>query len=125
MVVALRERSKGINDMAVAAKWFYQPPEEYDEKARKKQFTAQTAEVLEGFKNRISALADWEQDPLKQAVSAHADALGLKMGQVGMPLRIALTGGTNSPDIGLTLQLIGRDSAIERLTKAVDFIQCQ
>lgn len=125
VVVALRERSKNLNDMAVTARWFYQLPDGYDEKAAKKQFTAESAEVLAGFKQRISEISAWDQDNLKQAVAAHADAQGLKMGQVGMPLRIALTGGTNSPDIGLTLALIGRESVIQRLDKAVEFIQCQ
>jgi len=125
VVVALRERSKNLNDMAVTARWFYQLPDGYDEKAAKKQFTAESAEVLAGFKQRISEISAWDQDNLKQAVAAHAEAQGLKMGQVGMPLRIALTGGTNSPDIGLTLALIGRESVIQRLDKAVEFIQCQ
>ncbi len=125
VVVALRERSKSLNDMAVTARWFYQLPESYDEKAAKKQFTAESAEVLASFKHRISKISEWDKDNLKQAVAEHADAQGLKMGQVGMPLRVALTGGTNSPDIGLTLALIGRQSVLERLDKALEFIRCQ
>ena len=40
------------------------------------------------------------------------------MGKVGMPLRVALTGNTNSPDIGVTLALIGKEAVLRRLQAA-------
>ncbi len=122
VVVALRERSRNLNDMADAASWFYQAPESYDEKAAKKHFSPQAAEVLKSFRQRLEALPDWTPESLHQAVAGHAESLGLKMGQVGMPLRVALTGGTRSPDIGVTLTLIGRESVLQRLDAAVDWM---
>ncbi len=125
VVVALRERSANLNDMAEAAACFYQAPERYDPKAADKQFTPEAAEVLASLAQRLADLEEWRSDALRQAVADHAKARGLKMGQVGMPLRIALTGNTRSPDIGVTLALIGRDSTLARIRRAVEWIQCQ
>ncbi len=122
---ALRDRSKTLNDMAHSAAWFYRDPQAYDEKAAKKQLTAAAAEVLKGFAEAIDTVEPWSAETLHQFVADFAAANNLKMGQVGMPLRVALTGGTNSPDIGITLELIGREAIKRRLQNAIDWIQSQ
>lgn len=123
VVVALRERVKSINDFAPMVAWFYKEPASYDEKAAKKQFNEAAATVLDAMVPKIEALEDWQAEALHQLVAAHAEDMDVKMGKVGMPLRVALTGGTNSPDIGITLQLIGKISVVSRLKKAVEFIR--
>ena len=125
VVAALRERSANLNEMADAAVWFYREPEVYDAKAAARQLATEAAPVLAALRERLSGLEDWNRDALRQAVSEQAKALNVKMGQVGMPLRVALTGGTSSPDIGVTLELIGKASALARIDKAVEWIQCQ
>jgi len=123
VVDALRDRSKTLNDMARAATWFYQDPEQYDDKAARRQFNAETAETLRRLAIAIDSVEPWEAGGLQRFVAEFAAANGLKMGQVGMPLRVALTGGTQSPDIGLTLELVGREATQRRLKKAVAWIE--
>ncbi|MDH5396030.1 MAG: glutamate--tRNA ligase, partial [Gammaproteobacteria bacterium] len=43
--------------------------------------------------------------------------------KVGMPLRIAVTGGTPSPGLDLTMYLIGQAACNRRIDKALDYIQ--
>ncbi len=125
VVDALRDRSKTLNDMARSAAWFYTDPESYDPKAAKKQLTPASADTLSRFAEVIDSVEPWNAEALHQFVADFAAANNLKMGQVGMPLRVALTGGTNSPDIGVTLELIGREAIKRRLQKAIDWIQSQ
>jgi glutamyl-tRNA synthetase len=123
VVDALRDRAKTLNDMARSAVWFYRDPENYDEKAARKQFTSAAAEVLESFRQELGDMEAWNATALHQFVADFAANHDLKMGQVGMPLRVALTGGTNSPDIGLTLELIGKSNCLRRLEAAVNWIR--
>jgi glutamyl-tRNA synthetase len=48
-----------------------------------------------------------------------AEAAGLGMGKVAQPVRVAVTGNTVSPGIGETLELVGRDEALRRLSAAL------
>ncbi len=123
VIDALRERSKTLIEMAQAARYFYLDPEEYDEKAADKHFGKAALQALEQIRIRFAALEDWSADALKQVIKEQAKDLGLKMGQIGMPLRVAVTGGTNSPDIGLTLALIGREAVLRRLDNAIRLMQ--
>jgi glutamyl-tRNA synthetase len=52
---------------------------------------------------------------IKQIVSE----LKLKMPQVAVPLRVAVTGRTQTPSIDAVLELIGRDKVLERIDRAL------
>ena len=40
---------------------------------------------------------------------------GIKMGQLGMPLRVLVCGTTQTPSVDAVLALIGRDTVLERM----------
>ncbi len=120
---ALKQRVKTLQEMAEAARYFYVDPHHYDEAAAAKHFTPAVADVLEALSGALDTVQPWEASALQQCISEFAKARGLKLGQVGMPLRVALTGATDSPDIGVTLQLIGREAVQRRLRNALEFIR--
>jgi glutamyl-tRNA synthetase len=41
------------------------------------------------------------------------------MGKVAQPIRVAVTGGTASPGLGETLELIDRDEVLRRIDAAL------
>jgi glutamyl-tRNA synthetase len=45
------------------------------------------------------------------------------MGKIAQPLRVAITGGTISPPIDITLSLLGRQKVLSRLQKTLQLIQ--
>lgn len=45
------------------------------------------------------------------------------MGKVGMPLRVAVTGGGQSPSVDATMQLIGKARVMKRIQMAIEFIE--
>ncbi len=61
------------------------------------------------------------QDPqvLHEIVSTTAEQCECGMGKVGMPLRIAITGSGQSPDIGVTLKLLGKARVVARIHRAI------
>ena len=122
-VSALRERSKTLVAMAESARYFYQDPSSYDEGAAEKHFQEGSDGVLASLIEALNKVEEWQATLLHQCVAEQAKHLELKMGKVGMPLRVALTGGTDSPDIGLTLQLIGKEAVLRRIAKAVETIR--
>ena len=46
----------------------------------------------------------------------------LPIPKVNQPMRIALVGSTVSPSLGLTLELFGKEKSLERIKKAIEFI---
>ena len=71
------------------------------------------------MRERLAALAPWSPEPIHAQVKAVSEALGIGMGKIAQPLRVAITGTQVSPDIGWTIYLCGRDEALARIDAAL------
>ena len=49
--------------------------------------------------------------------------IGVGFGKVHQPLQLAVTGHGKSPVIDITLELLGREKALERIEKAITHIE--
>ncbi|MFS8607865.1 MAG: glutamate--tRNA ligase [Gammaproteobacteria bacterium] len=121
-VEALRERSQTMAEMAERAHCYYQEFEAFDEKAAEKHLTADAREVLTALRAALEAVDDWSESALEAAVGGVAERLGLKLGKVAQPLRVAVTGQAASPGIGTTLVLVGRERTLARIDRALEHI---
>ena len=119
VVVALRDRVQTLKDMAERAAVWYQPLAGYDEAAVAKHFKPEARGPLADARTRLAALADWTVDGIGAALHATAEALGLGMGKVAQPLRVAITGTQVSPDIAHTVYLAGQGEALARIDAAL------
>ncbi|MDH3949081.1 MAG: hypothetical protein OEU74_08990 [Gammaproteobacteria bacterium] len=70
-----------------------------------------------------ACLESWQADAIHQVIHDVAEALELKMGKVGMPLRVAVAGCGASPSIDITLQLLGKEKTLRRIDQALAFIE--
>ena len=121
VVLAQRERCKTLKEMAERSRCFYEEPAGYEEKAAARHLTPESAPVLEALRERLGALEEWTPEAIHtRAVLPVTEALGLKLGKVAQPLRVALTGGTISPPIDQTVALIGRERTLARIDRALD-----
>jgi glutamyl-tRNA synthetase len=118
----LRERAKTLIEMAESAVYFYQDFDQFDENAAKKHLRPVAAEALALVMQKMAALETWQTEAIHQVIQDTADELNIGMGKVGMPLRVAITGGGQSPSIDATAALIGQARCLKRLQMALDFI---
>ena len=107
----LKERAATLKELAAQAEMFYADPGAQGAPAEAKAALAALARELEG--------AAWERKALGAAVSAAAKAHGLKMPQLAMPLRRLLTGREQTPSIDAVLELLGRETVLARIAKAL------
>lgn len=116
----LKERAKTVADIAMQAHCFYQDPTMYDEDTRAKHWTIASAKpVLQTLLQGFESLSDWSVTSIHEVMVASGKANGVKMGQVGMPLRLALTGSGQSPAIDQVAMLLGKEVVLRRLVIAI------
>lgn len=99
-----------LNTVAEAADWWQviEGPVEAPEPAEDdRAYLAQAAEV--------AGQIDWAGDPWHALTAALKEATGRKGKTLFLPLRLALTGRAQGPDMAALLPLIGRDGTIARL----------
>ncbi|MDY6980905.1 MAG: glutamate--tRNA ligase [Pseudomonadota bacterium] len=122
VVEAQRERAQTLRELADICQFFYRDFDGYDEKVASKQLKVAAAEPLQRIRDKLAILETWEQDTIHAVIHSTAEELELKMGKVGMPLRVAVTGGAPSPSLDLTVYLIGRERCLRRIDMALDYI---
>jgi glutamyl-tRNA synthetase len=115
VVIAMRERSKTLVEMAANSRFFFLDQIEIDPAAAVKHLPAEARAVLQELAQHLAAVADWKKAPLHESLSAFAALKGLALGKVAQPLRVALCGGTASPPIDVTLEVLGRESSLARI----------
>lgn len=111
----LSERGQTIPDIAAAAEFLLiERPIDISGKARKK-LKPDSLNYLRELRKNLHNLEDWKPDTISDLISEFCDTNELSMGQVGPPLRSALTGGLPAPDINLILFWLGKDEVLGRI----------
>jgi glutamyl-tRNA synthetase len=122
VIKAQREKAKTLVDLAKVCEFYYRDPQEYDEKSAKKAFNAEAATVLAKLREALAVMNQWSREAIHATLQQVVEQLGVGFGKVGMPARLAITGGAPSPDLDLVMQLVGKEAALRRLDKAIEFI---
>jgi glutamyl-tRNA synthetase len=123
VVMAQRERANTLVELAAISAFYYQDFAEFNPKATKKAFKGEADQALEAVKYKLADITDWQREPIHQTVADTVAELGVGFGKVAMPLRIAVTGGAPSPDLDLTLYLVGKDATLRRIDQAITHIK--
>ena len=119
IVVALRDRVQTLKEMAERSAVWFHPLTQYDDAAVAKHLTAAAHAPLADARERLAQLPEWSADSVSQALHATAEALGIGMGKVAQPMRVAITGTQVSPDISHTVYLAGQAEALARIDAAL------
>jgi len=93
----------------------------YDPTAVAKQWKDRgaTAELLAAARARLAALERWEPGALEEALRSLAESRGIGAGKLFQPLRVALTGLSESPGMFDVLVILGRDRTLHRIDAAI------
>jgi glutamyl-tRNA synthetase len=125
LVSVQAERVKTLREMTDQSLFFYQDFDDFDPGAAKKHLRPVAGGPLAAIGQRLADLASWEPERLNDAVRMTAEDLGLGMGKIAQPLRVALTGTAISPSIDKTLWLLGRERSLARIQRALEFIKAR
>ncbi|MDY6824355.1 MAG: glutamate--tRNA ligase [Thermodesulfobacteriota bacterium] len=123
VVNTLTVRSKTLKEMADKADFYYETEIVYEEKAAAKFLKKENQPVLEQLAKELAALDGLSQEDQEPAFKAVMESTGLKFGKIAQPVRVALTGKTESPGIFEVIETLGRDTVVQRLQQAVAYIQ--
>lgn len=122
VVLAQRERVKTLVEMAEKSRFLYEEISNYDEKFTK-EMTAELLQIFAKLKQGFAKLTKWDTETIHQVLTHTAEELDLKLGKIAQPLRIAITGGTVSPPIDVTLQLVNQQRTLHRLELAMAYVE--
>src|SRR5690606_1271661 len=122
VVKANAERAKTLREMAENSVFFYRDFTEYDDKAARKNLVPDAVAPLQAVRDALAALGEWHASAIHETVNGVAERLELKLGKVAQPIRVAVAGRGVSPPIDVTLELLGRETTLARIDRAIRHI---
>ena len=118
---ALKERAKTLKELAELIKEILATPASYDEAAVKKTFKPESFEVLNTFKEKVSASDELHlPSDYHHLMQATADEMQTGFGKLANPLRVALLGKMSGPGLDSVMAILGKTETILRLSNAVE-----
>jgi glutamyl-tRNA synthetase len=122
----IQERIKTLSDVARVADFFFLdelPPYDPAELLPQKGDAALARTILQHAR-QLLATTEFTHQSLEAALRAEAEALGLKAGQMFLPIRVAACGRKAAPPLFETLEVLGRDTCLHRIDQALEKLAC-
>ena len=121
MIDALRSSESTLSGIAKSLIPYYKDVISYDEKAISK-FLDGKKSILEDIKELLMKVDVWDEESIDVVLKEYQLNSELSTPAVNQPIRIALTGSTKSPSLGLTLFIFGKDASLKRISALINNI---
>ncbi|WP_037585744.1 glutamate--tRNA ligase [Stenoxybacter acetivorans] len=114
IIKLVKERVQDLNQLADECAYFYAKATPTAEETAKHWDNDAPPRMLR-FAERLEALNNWTAEDIHALFKPFCDDEGIKMGKLGMPLRLAVCGTSKTPSIDAVLALIGREEVLRRI----------
>jgi len=110
----LKDRAETLEQLADGAMLFCAEFKPAAAELVEQHLTAPAREALADFAQRAQD-TDWTREAISALIKAVLADRGLKMPQLAIPLRVAVTGQTQTPAVDAVLALLGKQTVLTRL----------
>ena len=122
LIESMRSSADTLKGIASNLECYYQDVSNFNMKAIEK-FIGNSTDILSDLKDKLSNLEIWSESSLDNTLTEYRNQKELSVPKVNQPIRIALTGSTNSPSLGLTMFLFEKEEVIKRINDLIKFVQ--
>ncbi len=122
-LLSLRERVKTLVEMADVSEFYFCEEITYDEKAAAKFLNQETLPMLREAITPLLNESVLEKERVHGLIQQLAETRGEALVKIAQPIRVALTGRTVSPPIDEVMDVLGKERVIQRLRKAIQYIE--
>ena len=121
MINAMRSSENTLSGIAESLVPYFKDISAFDTKAIDK-FLSEGSGILEDIKDILLKVDNWNETTLDSVLKNYQNEYNLPVPKVNQPIRIALTGSTKSPSLGLTLSIFGKEESIKRIQNLIGII---
>lgn len=122
IISLIKERAVFTADLWEQGHFFFERPEAYDQKAVKKAFKEDTPTILLTVCEILNQQTTFEGETISKEIKDWLSSKEMGFGKVMMPLRLALVGAMQGPDVFEIAAVLGKQETISRIQNAISFM---
>ncbi len=122
VVALLQTRLHFRKDFVELSSYFFKDPESYDPQVVKKRWKDDSEKLLLQFSDKISKLEQFDVTSIEACLHEVAEANDAGAGRIIHPIRLAVSGVGAGPGLYDMLFVLGKETVIKRVKKAIDII---
>jgi len=122
-IATLQERSKTLDDLAQSLTYYIADEIEYNVKAKEKFLNDKYLTNLTEVKASLGTVDTFVAAQIEKVFTSVSQRLDAKLGNIAQPVRVAVTGRTESPGIFEVLEILGKEKTLKRLARAIQMIE--
>ena len=119
VVSLIKERAVFVKDFWSLSSYFFKTPEDYDEKASKKQWKEGTSALMNELIIVLASIDDFSSKTIEETVKSWISSKEIGFGKIMQPLRLAIVGEMKGPHLFDVIDMIGKDEAVLRIKKII------
>jgi glutamyl-tRNA synthetase len=120
VISLLKERAVFVTDFWELGSYFFVAPVSYDEKPLKKAWKDETPGIIDSLMKMVSATEGFTAENLQNTIKGWITENEIGFGKVMQPLRLALVGSLQGPDIFEIAEAIGKEETLKRMQAILD-----
>jgi glutamyl-tRNA synthetase len=110
---------KTFSELPAYGGFYFKDKITYDPEAAKKSFVPENKRRLEKLRDAFAKQTAFDATIIEASLKATAAELGVKVGVLVHPTRLAVTGNPNGPSLYHLLEVIGKEKALARIERAL------
>ena len=122
VIPLIKERCSLLTEFWSQSHFFFKTPQDIDIEPIKGKWDDNKANFFKEFVDKLDDISDWDTTSLEELFTTTATELGVKKGQVMMPLRIMLVGGKYGPNVMDIAILIGKEELKTRINYTLQLL---
>ena len=119
VVSLIKERAVFVKDFWSLSSYFFKTPEDYDEKASKKQWKEGTSVLMNELIIVLDSIDDFSSKTIEETVKSWISSKEIGFGKIMQPLRLAIVGEMKGPHLFDIIDMIGKDEVVLRIKKII------
>ncbi|NOS71051.1 MAG: glutamate--tRNA ligase [Verrucomicrobia bacterium] len=114
-----RGKIKTFAELPAYAGFYFRDELTYDPEAAKKSFVPENKPRVEKLRDAFGKLATFDAASIEAALKATAAELGVKVGVLIHPTRLAVTGNPHGPSLYHLLEVLGKEKVMQRIESSL------
>lgn len=120
VVSMMKDRVTFVKELWPLCSFFFEAPESYDEKTRKKRWKEDSAQQLTELKEVLRGIEPFTVEAQEKVVEQWIEEKGYKLGNIMNAWRLTLVGEGKGPGMFDISAFLGKDETLKRMDKAIE-----